>query len=154
LLRGPRYVSHFTNVFRAWMLPEASASFQARFLAPGFETWLRQKLAANTPYDRMVHELLTAPVGAQQAQFGYGGGGGAAPPRAFYLAKEIKPENVAGPTSRLFLGVRVECAQCHGPPFANWTRDQFWQYAPFFPGLTRQNQGDFAFPGQEKTDRR
>src|SRR5262249_5198523 len=74
LLASPRYVTHFTNVWRSWMLPEANASFQARFLVPGFSAWLRKQLAENVTYDKMVHELLTAPVNQQQAQFIYGGG--------------------------------------------------------------------------------
>src|SRR5207237_5016268 len=119
----------------------------------GFEAWLRKQLAENATYDKMVHELLTAPVSQQQAQFIYGGGR-QANPSAFYIAKEIKAENVAAATSRLFLGVRLECAQCHHHPFADWKREQFWQYAAFFSGLKRQNQGDFAFPGNETADSR
>ncbi len=151
MLASPRYVTHFTNVWRSWMLPEANASFQARFLVPGFSAWLRKQLAENVTYDKMVHELLTAPVGAQQSQFVYGGSQ-QANPSAFYVAKEIKPENLAAATSRLFLGVRLECAQCHHHPFADWKREQFWQYAAFFSGLKRQNQGDFAVPGTEAAD--
>ncbi len=154
LLSSPRYVTHFSNVWRSWMLPEASASFQARFLVPGFETWLRKQFADNVPYDKMVHELLTAPINQQQAAIVYGAGGGRANPSAFYVAKDIKAENVAAATSRLFLGVRLECAQCHNHPFADWKRDQFWQYAAFFSGLRRQGAGDFAVPGQEKGDSR
>ena len=154
LLRGPRHVSHFTNVFRSWMLPEASASFQTRFLVPGFEAWLRGQLADNAPYDRMVRELLTVPVGPQQGQFPVPGGGQGANPSAFYIAKEVKPENVAAAASRLFLGVRLECAQCHNHPFARWEREQFWQFAAFFSGMRRQNRGDFAVPGQETANRR
>jgi Protein of unknown function (DUF1549)/Protein of unknown function (DUF1553) len=151
LLQHPRYVTHFTNVWRSWMLPEASASFQARFLVPGFESWLRKQFAENVAYDRMVHELLTTPLSQRQAQF-INSGGGQANPSAFYIAKEVKPENVAAATSRLFLGVRLECAQCHNHPFASWKRDQFWQYAAFFSGLRRQGNGDFAQPGQETPD--
>src|SRR5262249_11379449 len=120
LLKGPRYVTHFTNVWRSWMLPEANASFQARFLVPGFEVWLRKQFTEDVPYDKMVRELLTAPVNQQQAQFVYGGGGRQPNPAAFYIAKDIKAENLAGATSRLFLGVRLECAQCHDHPFADW----------------------------------
>src|SRR5262249_53549512 len=52
--------------------------------------------------------------------------------QAFYIANENKPENLAGSTSRLFIGVKLECAQCHDHPFARWTRKQFWEYAVFF----------------------
>ena len=60
LLEGPRYVTHFTNVWRGLLLPETTASLQARFLAAGFEAWLRQKLQQNTPYDAMVRDLIAA----------------------------------------------------------------------------------------------
>jgi hypothetical protein len=42
---------------------------------------------------------------------------------------------VAAATSRLFLGVKIECAQCHNHPFDTWKRNQFWEYASFFAGL-------------------
>jgi hypothetical protein len=155
LLGGPRYVTHFVNVWRSLLLPEATSSFQTRFLVPGFEAWLRKQLARNAPYDAMVRDLLTAPVGQQSMQNIYGQGGQGEPtPIAFYLAKEVKPENLAAATSRVFLGFKLECAQCHNHPFADWKRDQFWGYAAFFAGLQAQRQGDFAQPGREIPDRR
>ncbi len=125
LLAGPRYVTHFTNVWRALLLPETTASLQARFLAPGFEAWLHKKLQQNTPYDVLVRELLTAPMNGQ-GRNPFGQQGGEPTPIAFYLAKEVKPENLAAASARLFLGVKIECAQCHNHPFAEWKRDQFW----------------------------
>jgi hypothetical protein len=154
LLGSSRYATHFTNVWRALLLPESDANIQSRFLAPGFEGWLRKELVKNAPYDEMVRELLTTPVGPQALQGARAGLGGDANPAAFYLAKELKPENVAAATSRLFLGVRLECAQCHNHPFASWKREQFWGYAAFFAGLQRQGAGDFVQPGREVTDRR
>ena len=64
-----------------------------------------------------------------------GSGPGEGSAAVFYQANEIKPENLAGSTSRLFLGVKLECAQCHNHPFAKWTRKQFWEYAAFFAGV-------------------
>ena len=150
LLDGPNYVNHFTNVWRSLLLPEANTSFQTRFLAPGFETWVRKQLVANAPYDVMVRELLTAPVGnGQPGPFPNG-----TTPLGYYLAKELKPENLAASSARLFLGIKIECAQCHNHPFAVWKRDQFWGYAAFFSGIRGQNQGDFVAPGNEVPDRR
>jgi hypothetical protein len=155
LLDGPRYVTHFVSIWRTWMMPEADASIQARFLIPGFETWLREKLRDNTPYDRLVHELLTTSVDGQRGGvFFYGPGGNQATPSAYYVAKELKPENIGASTARLFLGIRLECAQCHNHPFADWKRDQFWQYAAFFSGIRGQNQGDFISPLGEQPEKR
>src|SRR5262249_44232119 len=44
----------------------------------------------------------------------------------------------ASAVSRLFLGVRLECAQCHDHPFAKWQREQFWQMAAFFSAVQPQ----------------
>jgi hypothetical protein len=155
LLDSPRYVTHFVNVWRSLLLPEADTSFQVRFLVPTFETWLRKQFAKNASYDQMVRDLMTTPVGPDTMQGLYGERTqGEATPIAFYLAKDIKPENVAAATSRLFLGVRLECAQCHNHPFAAWKREQFWGYTAFFAGLQRQAQGDFATAAREITDRR
>jgi hypothetical protein len=155
LLASPRYVTHFTNVWRALLLPEASASFQTRFLVPGFEAWLRKHLAKNTSYDAMVRELLTTPIGGQGVQGLYVFQGQGEPtPLGFYVAKDAKPENLAASTARLFLGVRLECAQCHNHPFASWKREQFWSYAAFFAGIEGQKQGEISIPAREVADRK
>lgn len=154
LLEGPRYVTHFTNVWRALLLPETGNNLQASFLAPGFESWLRAKLQQNTPYDAMVRELLTVSMQGR-GRNPFGQPTDAPSPIAFYLAKEVKPENLAAAASRLFLGVKIECAQCHNHPFAEWKRDQFWSFAAFFAGLSRQGNGDFVVAGREMmVDRR
>src|SRR5579883_1181605 len=153
LLEGPRYVAHFTNVWRSLLLPETTNNLQAGFLTPGFESWLRAKLQQNTPYDAMVREILTVSMDGR-GRDPFGQPNGAPSPIAFYLSKEVKPENLAAAVSRLFLGVKIECAQCHNHPFAEWKRDQFWSFAAFFAGLQRQGNGDFVAAGREMPDRR
>src|SRR5262245_19113019 len=78
-------------------------------------------------------------------------------PQLFFVANENKAENLAGATSRVFLGVNIECAQCHAHPFAKWKQDQFWEFAAFFssqqprqPGLKGQAAPQFM-PGKEIT---
>jgi hypothetical protein len=63
-------------------------------------------------------------------------------PVGFYQAKQLKPENLAAGTARMFLGVRIECAQCHDHPFDAWKREQFWGYAAFFAGVERDQNGE------------
>ncbi len=80
---------------------------------------------------------------------------GSPTPLAYYFAKEGKPENLAASTARTFLGIRIECAQCHDHPFARWKREQFWGYAAFFGGVQKQGDGDNQFgPIREIPDRR
>jgi hypothetical protein len=149
MLREEGYTNHFANVWRAALVPSNNDNFQARALLPQFEEWFKQNLKNNTGYDKIVREILTA----QPFFGGFGPNGamnGGNSPSAFYFANEFKPENLAGSTARLFLGVKLECAQCHAHPFAKWTRNQFWEYAAFFGGVN-PNQG--RQPGQANNTR-
>jgi hypothetical protein len=156
LLDSPRYATHFGHVWRHLLLPEATTSFNVRAQSAGFEAWLRKELSANVGYDVLVRDLLTMPLGnnARQMAFRGAGGGNDPTPIGFYVAKEVKAENLAAATARLFLGVRMECAQCHNHPFAKWKREQFWSLAAFYSGVQRQGNGDFSFPAGEVADRR
>ncbi len=75
-------------------------------------------------------------------------------PLAYYVAKDAKPENLAAGTARTFLGIRIECAQCHNHPFDHWKREQFWGLAAFFAGVTKQGKDDAHGPIREVVDRR
>jgi hypothetical protein len=156
LLASSGYVEHFTNYWRALLLPEAAANFEVQAQVPRFEAWLRKQLTDNVPYDRMVRELITIGFGSTRGQpTNNPANPNDASPLAFYFAKDVKPENLAASTARLFLGVRLECAQCHHHPFAHWKREQFWGYAAFFAGLQRQSLPDGGNgPVREVFDRR
>ncbi len=152
LLESHGYVNHFTNVWRDMMIPQTNNQFFQAF-GPQMEAWLRKKLQDNTSYDEMVRALLTAdPIGNRavtrtgrppdQADFSV---------VAFYQANELKPENLAAATSRLFLGIKLECAQCHDHPFNQYSREQFWEYAAFFAGIQPfRQQGQRFVPAQNK----
>src|SRR5262249_50828452 len=113
------YSNHFANVWRAWLL--AQSNQQALFQQPQLERGLRRRLKANVGFDRLVGDLRTQERREGRADSLYGTA------VAFYLANEFQAENLAGSTARLFLGVKLECAQCHKHPFAKWTREQFWE---------------------------
>jgi hypothetical protein len=145
LLESPRRATHFAAVWRAALLPEAAADAQARAFQVGFEAWLWQKFRAGIPYDRLVRELLTAPIsGDAQAPEPVLRDPVRPNALAFFAVKDAKPENLAAATARVFLGVQIECAQCHDHPFGRWERDQFWQTAAFFAGIDRQGDTLFA----------
>jgi hypothetical protein len=145
LLDSPRYASHFAAVWRALLLPEAAANIEARVFQPGFEAWLRLKMRENTPYDQTVRELITTPIASDRdAPDPVLRDPARANPLAFFAVKDAKPENLAAATARVFLGVRIECAQCHDHPFGRWERKQFWNLAAFFAGVGRQGDGLFA----------
>ncbi|CAN5335463.1 hypothetical protein BH10PLA2_BH10PLA2_03310 [soil metagenome] len=148
LLNSATYVRHWSNVWRAALLAQTNAPEAQQFL-PSFDRWLYDRLRDNTPYDRMVQEILTTPlenVGmrrrSQQMAVAE-----EPSPLAFYLANELKPENLASSATRLFLGVKLECAQCHDHPMDVWKRKQFWEFAAFFAGVQRTTPVDNPQPG-------
>lgn len=90
-----------------------------------FHRWLREQFARNRPYDEWVRELLTA--SGPSARNG---------PVNFYRAART-PEDAAKAISQAFLGVRLECAQCHHHPFEKWSQEDFYGLSAFFNGLQR-----------------
>lgn len=159
LLAGQRYPTYFSSVWLTLLLPELNDS--PRVQAQLFDRWLRDWLASDHGYDWMVRELLTATVepggGRDRTPFG-------SAPNIFFLSKENKPEELAGATSKVFLGVNLQCAQCHNHPFASWKKEQFWSFAAFFsetsfrgmraPGREREPArariGELTIPGTDK----
>ncbi len=154
LLDSPRHAVHFADVWRSLLIPEVAASPEARIFQPGFEAWLKLRLRANVPFDRLVNELLATPIAVEQQSPESVLKNPEQPnPLAFFAVKDASPANLAATTTRLFLGIQIECAQCHDHPFARWSREQFWNQAAFFAGVERQGEGIFA-PLSEMTDRR
>src|SRR5262249_47461767 len=122
-----------------------------RVLGQNLEAWLAVRVRDNLPYDQMVREILTAPLGDRLATVS----ASVDPtPLSFYQANELKPENLASAASRVFLGVNLECAQCHNHPFADWKQEQFWQFAGFFAGVTRLRPDNAMNAAPEQMDRR
>lgn len=145
LLESPRYIVHFSNVWRSELLPEVSADPQLQFLMPSFEAWLKDQLIDNDSYADLARKLVTFKIEQATGQ-NVMDAGGTVSPVAFYQAKEGKPENLASGTARVFLGVRIECAQCHDHPFDSWKQEQFWSFAAFYAGVGRQQMGDIGGP--------
>lgn len=96
-----------------------------------FAHWIKQSLAADKPYDQFVREMLTADGAAHERGNGATG---------FLLRDMNMPHDAMSNTLRVFLGTRVECAQCHNHPFDKWTQMQFYQMAAFFGGIRYRSE--------------
>jgi hypothetical protein len=91
-----------------------------------FHRWLREQFAANRPYDEWVRELIAA--SGDSGKFG---------PANFFRSSDT-PDVLARTISQAFLGVRIECAQCHHHPFERWSQTDYYGFAAFFNGLERK----------------
>lgn len=152
LLESPAYTARATELWRQLLLPEADTDGQARIVSGPFQAWVRRKVAEEAGYDDIVREVLTVRLGGRNAN-PYSGRAEPSP-IGFYFAKDGKPENLAAGTARAFLGIRLECAQCHDHPFAKWKREEFWSFAAFFAGVQRQGTDDAVGSIREVAGRR
>jgi hypothetical protein len=125
LLERGAWAAHFANTWRDLLLA-GNNNPELRNQVGALENWLRLRFAVNMPYDQLARELITAEV-----QAGQNVDPSQPSPAAFYQSAEFKPELLAASTSRVFLGIQLQCAQCHDHPFASWKRQQFWQFAAF-----------------------
>ena len=95
-----------------------------------YHQWLDRRIAANEPVDKMVRDLLTASGGTFDNP----------PTNYFQLERDTLKlsENVA----QAFLGIRIQCAQCHNHPFDRWTMDDYYGFAAFFTQIGRKRAAD------------
>jgi len=128
------------NGWRARLLDSAANDPRTQALAPALQNWLQLRMSNNTPYNEWVAELLTTPLADSDPTQLPGQPSAGATPVAFYEANQRSPEKLAAATSRLFLGVQVQCAECHDHPFADWTQESFWSYAAFFDDLNENQE--------------
>jgi hypothetical protein len=157
----PGHSVYFASITRANWLPQTGNNFQLAQFGGQFEQWLRTQFRENRPMDQVVRRILSVKVTVnnQNPMFRFVQPDPNDPDgfnlTGFYSANEGKPENLGSVVSRLFLGVKLECAQCHDHPHAPYTRDQFWQFAAFFAELNPLNgpRPGFVGPKQPQSDR-
>ncbi len=131
LLMSPAHVTHLAAVWRDLMLPRKFDPQQIAGVV-GLQTWLRRQFIENRRYDRIVADLLVATGGDESG------------PALFYTSVGLKPQELATTTARIFLGLRLDCAQCHNHPFDRWTQQDFWGYAAFFARLEQRSRNAAA----------
>jgi hypothetical protein len=125
LLEHRDHATHLAAVWRDILLPSEVDLSRLGGTAE-FEEWLAERFAKNKPYDQMVRELLLAEGRVSESG-----------PLLFYAALKLNPEELAARTSRAFLGVRMECAQCHDHKFEELSQHDFWSFAAFFARISR-----------------
>jgi hypothetical protein len=125
LLAHRDHATHLAAVWREILLPN-DVDLSRVGGAVKFEEWLAVRFAENRSYDQIVREILLAE--GRVAESG---------PLLFYAALKLNPEELAARTSRAFLGMRMECAQCHNHFFDDISQHDFWSFAAFFARISR-----------------
>jgi Protein of unknown function (DUF1549)/Protein of unknown function (DUF1553) len=144
LLASDAYAHHWADFWRDVMTARFTDRRQLA-LVPEFEKWLLKEFRENKSWRDMTRAMLTAegsvPIGpARPAAMPAGDSGSTTaepqwnPAAAFLLAHlgDDQAEERAAETSRVFLGIQLQCAQCHDHPFDEWKQKQFHELAAYF----------------------
>src|SRR5262245_14756506 len=127
LLDSDDYATHWAHFWRDVMSARLT-DFRGRALTRSFEGWLVEQLKKNRGWDRIVHDLLTAEGEGRFDDTGKTG-------YVFFLGSHNGADaanELAAETSRVFLGIQINCAQCHDHPYDQWKREQFHELAAYF----------------------
>lgn len=159
LLESPNFGRHLADMWQAKLLPRDSNN---RFvLREPFIKWLEAEFNKNTPWNTFVSNLVSASGTVEEN------------PAVTYFLANRSVDKLTDGVSQSFLGVQLQCAQCHNHPFTDWKQTEYWGMAEFFSkvkadrpqngnkgadntkigvteGNTRSRQKDF-FPEAAKT---
>ena len=131
-LLGAKYLDEYTrNATTLWtnLLIGRSGGNENNTLTnrAGMRQYLRETFRENKPYDRMVHEIVSARGVNKPGEENFNGA-------VNFLTMKLAEDGVLATsrTSELFMGIRVQCTQCHDHPFNSWKQDQFWKMNAFF----------------------
>lgn len=121
LLASPRYGEHFADVWRGYLV--SPLVNEQRVQTERFTSWLAERFNQNDSWDRIAFDLMTASGKLEEN------------PAVTFLVEGRNPLSVTDLTdlsSRYFLGIRLNCAQCHDHPFVDWKQQDYWGMAAFF----------------------
>ncbi|MDF1810857.1 MAG: DUF1553 domain-containing protein [Verrucomicrobiales bacterium] len=125
LLDSPDYSAYFAQKW-AGILRNKRAKDTYQRGTYAFHEWIREHLEANTPYDELVSKVVTA-----------SGEIGRNPAVGWYRSVKDNKEQMQD-IAQVFLGIRMQCAQCHHHPYEKWSQDDYYGFAAFFTTVGRK----------------
>lgn len=117
MLEDPRFADYFAERLARMLVGVDEGQFII-FRRDRFTEWLSDQIAAHSPYDEIVREMIAGNgvwTGDAEVNFLTGA----------YANEEFDEEKLTGRTVRAFLGQRIDCAQCHNHPFDHWKQSEF-----------------------------
>lgn len=133
LLASTDYADYFAGKWAAILRNKRTAAHHARG-SFAFHSWIRESLHQNTPYDKFVQEFVSA-----SGEVGHN------PPVIWYRTVKDSKEQLQD-VAQIFLGQRLQCAQCHHHPYEKWSQDDYYGFQAFFSKVGRKPG---AQPGEE-----
>ena len=127
LLERPEYADHWAGKWADLLRPNPYRVGLKTVMS--IDTWIRESLRENKPYDQFVREIVTAEGSTWK--------NGA----AVVFRDRREPAELTTMISQLFLGTRLDCCKCHHHPFEKWSQDDFYSFAAYFSRVGRKGTG-------------
>jgi hypothetical protein len=121
------WVMKFAELLQIHTDDNQGMSYKATLL---YFNWLKDRIANNVPMDQIVKDLLTSK------------GGTFTNPATNYYQVERDNLKITENVAQVFMGMRLQCAQCHNHPFDRWTQDEYFSFASFFSQVGRKRGAD------------
>ena len=128
LLDSDAYLDYWSGLWVNWLIGRREDGDDRRI---GLTFWVRDALTKNMPYNQFVQELIAA-----DGELRDNGAGN------YIMRYERSPVFLTSHTSRLFLGLPMQCAECHDHKTEVWSQEDFYGVAAFFAGIDSQRKGD------------
>ena len=132
LLADPHYGQNWARYWRDVVFFRAQED-RARIAANAMVVDLADQLNKNEPWDRIASSFITAKGDVRENGH-----------TAIIMAQDGRTEETTAEISRIFLGIQIQCAQCHDHPYDRWKREQFHELASFFPRIAVRNVRDMT----------
>lgn len=133
LLNSDQYVEEYArNQTTLWSIllvgrPPARRENRDMVNREGMNQFLRRSFLENKPYDKFVYDIVSASGNTKPGEPDFNGA------TNFYVNKLLENATEAtSKTAKIFLGLQVQCTQCHNHPFNDWKQEQFWGFNAFF----------------------
>ncbi|MGE3309288.1 MAG: DUF1553 domain-containing protein [Limisphaerales bacterium] len=133
LLNRPEFIDYWTYKWSDLLLITGSKLRPAAVEA--YYQWVRDRVAANTPWDELARDLVTAR------------GSSVDEGASNFYAIHQDPESMAENVSQAFLSLSINCAKCHNHPLEKWTNDQYYAFANLFARVRAKGWGGDARNG-------
>ena len=133
LISTEEYAEFFANKWSSLLRNKRSNGAKLR-TTMAFYDWIKESFYNNKPYDKFVREIIAASGDMQQS-----------PPTAWFKQVNTQQAQMED-TAQLFLGTRLQCAQCHHHPYEKWSQNDYYKFMAFFSRVGKTNAGS---PGED-----
>lgn len=130
LLNRKEFTELWVSKWAEWLMMRSSNQVDYKSIIL-YYNWLAERIGNNVPLDTMVKDLLASEGGTFKV------------PQTNFYELERNNLKVAENVAQVFMGMRIQCAQCHNHPFDRWTQDDYYSFAAFFSQIGRKNAEDY-----------